>query len=198
MRSEKQRRWLHQGTEGFRSQVSRDNNGGMRIAADTCEPHWKFSGFTWYAIVFVHRPLPKHWQSTRPLRLSTCTTMKLARKERRPGAWEGGLWLQASKRWNKNGIKWCTRGVRDLWDLTSVGRMFRCRASASFQKSHWNGMETRWKWEWGGCADTCKAREKIQYKYLAISCFGMFWRKFTVTLTRDLGFKILAVDMSLC
>ena len=72
----------------------------------------------------------------------------------------------------------------------------RCRACASFQKSHWNGMETRWKWDGGGCSDTCEAREQIQYKYLAISCFGMFWRKFTLTLTRHLGFKFLVVEMA--
>ena len=89
---------------GFRSQVSRDNNGGMRIAADTCGPHWKFSGFTWFAIVFVHRPLPKHWKSTRRLRTLTWEAWEAinsARKEPRPGAWHGGLWLQASKCWNK-------------------------------------------------------------------------------------------------
>ena len=62
-----------------------------------------------------------------------------------------------------NGIKWCTSGVRDLWDFSGVGRLFRCWASESFQKSHWNGMETRWKWDGGGCCDTCKARQKFQY-----------------------------------
>ena len=48
-------------------------------------------GFTWFAIVFVHRPLPKHWKSTKPLRASTWEAMKLARKEPRPGAWHRGL-----------------------------------------------------------------------------------------------------------
>ena len=56
---------------------------------------------TWFAIVLVHRPLPEHWKSTIRLRTSTCYSMKLAMKEQRPGAWHGGLWLQASKWWNK-------------------------------------------------------------------------------------------------
>ena len=58
-------------------------------------------GLVLFDIVFVHRPLPTHWKSTIRLRTSTCQSIKLARKEPRPGAWHGGLWLQASKRWNK-------------------------------------------------------------------------------------------------
>ena len=37
-------------------------------------------------------------------------------------------------------------------------------------------IEMGWKqdeeWDGGGCSDTCKARDKSQYKYQAISCFG--------------------------
>ena len=61
----------------------------------------KFSGFTWFDMLVVHRPLPKHCKSTRELRASTCLAMTLAMKEPRPGAWHGGLWLQASKQSNK-------------------------------------------------------------------------------------------------
>ena len=67
----------------------------------------KFSGFTWFAIVFVHRPLPKHWKSTKLWRKSTCGTILLVMKEQRPGAWHGGLWLQGLKWWNT--MEW--RGV---------------------------------------------------------------------------------------
>ena len=131
------------GVAGFRAQVSRDNNGGMRIAAHPREPHWKFSGFTWFAIVFVYRPLPKHWKSTRVWRPSTCASIKLAMKEPRPGAWNWGPWLQASKRWNKME----SGGVPVVFGTCeTLVLLDRCRACASFQKSHWNGMETRWKW----------------------------------------------------
>ena len=51
------------------------------------------------------------------------------------------------------------------------------------------------KWDGGGCSGTCKAREKFNYKS---SNNILFWRKFTLTLTRDLGFKFLVVDMALC
>ena len=103
----------------------------------------KFSGFTWFAIVFV-RPLPKHWKPTKVWGTSTCHSMGLARKEQRPGAWHGGLRLQASKRWSK----------MEFWDFSAVGQVFRCQACASFQKSHCNGMEARWKVGGVGCSDT--------------------------------------------
>ena len=50
---------------------------------------------------------------------------------------------------NENGVKCCTRGVRDLWDCSGVGGLvFGCYASGSFQESFtWeHGMEARWKW----------------------------------------------------
>ncbi len=50
--------------------------------------HCKLSGLTWFDrfdIVFFHRPLPKHWKSTRLWRTSTCHGMGLAMKEQRPG-----------------------------------------------------------------------------------------------------------------
>ena len=46
-----------------------------------------------------------------------------------------------------------------------------------------------------------EAREKFQYKYQTLSNNILFWWKFaliTLTSTRDLGFKILVVDMALC
>ena len=79
-----------------------------------------------------------------------------------------GLRLQASKRWNKME----SSGVPVVFETCeTLVLLDRCRACASFQESHWNGMETRWKWDGGGCSDTCKAREKIQYTYQAISGF---------------------------
>ena len=118
--------------------------------------------------------------------------MKLKRKEQRPGAWHGGLWLQASKRWNK--MEWS--GVPMVFETCeTLVLLDRCRACACFQKSH--VIETRWKWDGGGCSDTSKAREKYQYKYQAISYNILFWRKVTLTLTRDLGFKFFLVDMAL-
>ena len=45
-------------------------------------------------MVFVHRPLRKHWKSTRLWRKSTWPKTELARKQPRPGAWHGGLWPQ--------------------------------------------------------------------------------------------------------
>ena len=45
------------------------------------------------------------------------------------------------------------------------------------------------KWDGGGCSDTCKAGENLHYKHQASSNNILFWRKFTLTLTRDLGFK---------
>ena len=103
----------------------------------------------------------------------------LARKEQRPGAWHGGLWLQASKRWNKME----SSGVPVVFETCeTLVLLDRCRACASFQKSHWNGMETRWKWDGGGCSDNGKAREKIQYKCKALSCFGgnSPWLRFVI------------------
>ena len=92
--------------------------------------------------------------------------MKLARKEPRPGAWHGGLWLQASKRCN--GME--SSGVPVVFETCETLMLLdRCPAFASFQKSHWNGMETRWKWEGARCSDTGKAREELQYKYIVLA-----------------------------
>ena len=94
--------------------------------------------------------------------------------------------VAASKRWNK--MEWS--GVPVVFQTCeTLVLLDRCRASGSFQKSHWNGMETRWKWDGGGCSDTCKAIEKIsntsikQYLVLAEihldfdswSYFSDFW-----------------------
>ena len=46
--------------------------------------HCKLSGLTWFDIVWhlwFHRPLPKHWTSTRLWRASTCHGIALAMKE---------------------------------------------------------------------------------------------------------------------
>ena len=110
-----------------------------------------------FDIVFVHRPLPKHWKSTRLLRTSTWISVTLARKESRPGAWHGGLWLQASKRWNKME----SSGVPVVFETCeTLVLLDRCRACASFQKSHWNGMETRWKWDGEGVLTLVKLEKK--------------------------------------
>ena len=166
---------------GLRSQVSRDNNGGMRIAAHPCGPHWKFSGFTWFDNEFVRRPLRKHWKSTRLSRQSTWDGKKLAMKEQRPGAWHGGLWLRASKWWNK--MEWS--GVPVVFETCeTLVLLDRCQAYACFQKSHWNRMETRWKVGRGRVFwQLEKDSRKVWNNFL-------FWRKFTWTSTRDLGFRI--------
>ena len=51
------------------------------------------------------------------------------------------------------------------------------------------------KWDGGVYSDTCKTREKNPIR---VSISILFWRKFILTLTRDLGFKFLVVDMALC
>ena len=51
------------------------------------------------------------------------------------------------------------------------------------------------KLDGGGCSDTCKAIEKIP---IQVSSSILFWRKFTLTSTRDLVFKFLVVDMASC
>ena len=108
-------------------------------------------------------------------------------KEPRPGAWHGGLWLQASKRRNKME----SSGVPVVFQTCeTLVLLDRCRACASFQESHWNGMETRWKWDGGGCSDTCKAREKLWNIPMQVSNNILFWRIFTLTLTRDLGLNV--------
>ena len=70
-------------------------------------------------------------------------------------------------------MKWCTSGVRDLWDFSADGRV---SGLSIFRRESlkWDGnkMKRYEKWDGGGCSESGKAREKIQYKYQAISCFG--------------------------
>ena len=57
----------------------------------------------------------------------------------------------------KQGIKWCTSGVRDLSDVSGVGQVFRCWASGSPQER--TGMEARWKWGMGEVSATLNSAE---------------------------------------
>ena len=54
------------------------------------------------------------------------------------------------------------------------------------------------KWDGGVYSDTCKARIKLDKIPIQVSSSILFWRRFALTLTRDLGFKFLVVDMALC
>ena len=131
------------------------------------------------AIVFVHRPLRKHWKSTRPLRTSTWVAVTLAMKEPRPGAWHRGLWLQASKQWNKmewSGVLVVFQTCETLVLLDGCLGVGPVVLSKRVIEMGWKQDE---KWDGGGCSDTCKAREKIHYKYqtsikqyLALDCFS--------------------------
>ena len=56
----------------------------------------------------------------------------------------------------------------------------------------WDGKNE--KWDGGGCSDTCKAMEKFKSKS---SNNILFWQRFTLTLTRDLGFRFLVVALCL-
>ena len=122
------------------------------------------TGFTWFAILAVHRHLPQHWNSTKLWRTWIWSAMTLARKEPRPGAWDGGLRLQASKRWTKME----SSGVPVVFETceTLVVLVDWCSGvgALDFSKSLWNGMEGRCKWDGGESSETCNllAREKIQ------------------------------------
>ena len=136
------------------------------------------TGFTWFAILAVHRHLPQHWNSTKLWRTWIWSAMTLARKEPRPGAWDGGLRLQASKRWTKME----SSGVPVVFETceTLVVLVDWCSGvgALDFSKSLWNGMEGRCKWDGGESSETCNllAREKsnqvnAHYIYIYTSFF---------------------------
>ena len=180
---------------GLRSQVSRDNNGGLRIAAHPCGPHWKISGFTWFDNEFVRRPLRKHWKSTRLSRQSTWDGKKLAMKEQRPGAWHGGLWLQASKWWNK--MEWS--GVPVVFETCeTLVLLDRCRAYACFQKSHWNGMETRWKDMKSGMGEGVLRVVKLEKNSNTSIKQYLVLAKIRLDFDSWSWLQFLVVDMALC
>ena len=132
--------------------------GGHGFMLVSCRSPCKFSDFTWFVIVFVHRPLLKHWKSTKRLRRRTWDSMKLAKKEQMPGAWNWGPWLQASKRWNKME----SSGVPVVFETCEILVLLdRCRVCVSFQKRHWNEMETRWKWEGQWLCQRCKRKPQF-------------------------------------
>ena len=100
-------------------------------------------------------------------------------KEPRPGAWHGGLWLQASKRWNK--MEWS--GVRVAFETceTSVllawcSRVGPVHLSKNLLKWDGSKMNRYEKWDGGGCSDTCKAREKLWSIPIQVSNNILFWR----------------------
>ena len=64
-------------------------------------------------------------------------------KEPRPDVWHGGSVAPGLETVNENGVKWCTSGVRDLWDFSGVGQVLRCLGVGplDLSKSLWNGME---------------------------------------------------------
>ena len=57
----------------------------------------------------------------------------------------------------------------------------------------WNGSKMK-SGTGEGVPDTCKAMEKFKSKS---SNNILFWRRFTLTLTRDLGFRFLVVALCL-
>ena len=73
---------------------------------------------------------------------------------------------------------WCSRLVRLYW--TGVGHVHLSKRVIEMERKQDE------KWDGGGCSGTCKAGEKIP---IPVSRNILFRRTFTLTWTRDLGFK---------
>ena len=159
------------GTEGLWLQASerwkKMESSGVPVVFETYDTCW----WTWFSLTFFLSSGPcrsiKGQQDGYNNRLVTQWNWQ----GRSQGLVLGteGLWLQASERWKKME----SSGVPVVFETCeTLVLLDRCRGCACFQKSHWNWMETRWKWDGGGCSDTRKAGDKFYYRYQTISCFG--------------------------
>ena len=83
--------------------------------------------------------------------------MELTIKEQRPGAWHGGPWLQASKRWNK--IE--SSGVPVVFETCETLVLLDwCRACASFKRV----AEMGWKQDESGTGEGVLTPVKLEKK----------------------------------